>query len=100
MSVTKLHPNQQMLRIGKITSIQINGSDVKEARKGDEVCLKIEQGNGEQKIMYARHFDDKNLVMSRISRESIDMLKENFKDDLKKEDWQLLIRMKKVFGIM
>lgn len=87
------------LRIGRITSIQVNNSDVKEARAGQEVCLKIEQGPGEQKIMYGRQFDHTQMVMSRITRESIDKLKENFKDDLKKEDWLLVVKLKKVFGI-
>ena len=37
--------------------------------------------------------------MSRISRKSINLLKEHFKDDMRKEDWQLVIRLKKVFNI-
>lgn len=92
-------PDKEFLRIGRIISIQVNGTDVKEAIKGQEVCLKIEAGPGEQKIMYARHFDHTSLVMSRVTRESIDLLKANFKDDLKKEDWQLVIKLKKVFNV-
>lgn len=38
-------------------------------------------------------------LVSRISRKSINLLKEHFKDDMRKEDWQLVIRLKKVFNI-
>jgi hypothetical protein len=38
-------------------------------------------------------------LVSRISRKSIDLLKEHFKDDMGREDWRLVVRLKKVFGI-
>ena len=38
-------------------------------------------------------------VYSKISRESIDALKEVLKDDMTTEDWKLVVKMKKVFGI-
>lgn len=38
-------------------------------------------------------------LVSRISRESINVLKEHFRDELGKEDWRLVIKLKKVFGI-
>jgi len=92
-------PDKDSLKIGRIISIQANNADVKEAHKGQEVCLKIEQSGGDQKIMYGRHFDHTSLVMSKITRESIDLLKTNFKDDLKPDDWRLVIKLKKIFGI-
>jgi translation initiation factor 5B len=30
-----------------------------------------------------------------MSRQSIDMLKENFRDELSKEDWRLVVELKK-----
>lgn len=36
---------------------------------------------------------------AQITRESIDLLKENFKDDVSEEQWKLIISMKKVFNI-
>ena len=38
--------------------------------------------------------------MSRVTRHSINLLKENYRNDLKKEDWMLLIRLKQKFGIL
>jgi translation initiation factor 5B len=37
--------------------------------------------------------------VSRISRESIDALKDHFKDDMTKDDWRLVIKLKKMFGV-
>lgn len=37
--------------------------------------------------------------MSKISRKSIDLLKKHFKDDLEKDDWRLVIKLKKTFSI-
>ena len=39
-------------------------------------------------------------VRSYISRASIDACKDYYRDDLQKTDWQLMIELKKIFGIM
>ena len=49
--------------------------------------------------MYGRHFDDTNQIVSILTRDSIDSLKEFFKDELSKDDWKLVIQLKKMFGI-
>lgn len=38
-------------------------------------------------------------LVSRISRKSIDALKENFRDELSREDWQLVVKLKHMFQI-
>lgn len=84
--------------IGKVQSMQINNKDVKEVRASDgEFALKL---SGDQTITYGRHFDDTNQICSLISRDSLDMLKKFFKDDLKQEDLKLCVKLKKVFDIM
>ena len=35
-------------------------------------------------------------LVSRISRKSINLLKQHFKDELSKDDWRLVVRLKKV----
>ncbi len=37
------------------------------ARKGDEVCVKIDAVPGEAPKLYGRHFDDTDLLISRVS---------------------------------
>ena len=40
-----------------------------------------------------------SLQVSRISRESINALKEFFADEMGKDDWRLVIKLKKVFQV-
>jgi len=92
-------PEKDFLVIGHIGSIEKDHKDVKIARRGDTVCCKIEQTTAQNHITYGRHFDHLNKLYSKISRESINVLKEHFKDEMKKEDWELIIGMKTIFKI-
>eukprot|EP00744_Colponema_vietnamica_P003278 GILI01005047.1.p1 GENE.GILI01005047.1~~GILI01005047.1.p1 ORF type:complete len:935 (-),score=370.54 GILI01005047.1:122-2896(-) len=93
-------PDRDNLDIGRVTSIEANHKPVEFARKGQSVAIKIEPRSAESHIMIGRHFEVTNSLVSKISRDSIDALKEHFRDDLAKEDWQLIIQLKKVFGII
>lgn len=85
------------MRIGVVESIELNSKPKQSARSTDGgVAVKIA---GESQVMYGRHFDDSNQIVSIISRDSIDALKTYFKDDLNKDDWKLVIQLKKMFGI-
>ena len=67
-------------------------------RRGRAVAMKIQPGTAtESSRLYGRHFDHKDMLVSRITRQSIDMLKENFRDELGKEDWRLVVELKKKF---
>lgn len=46
--------------------------------------------------LYGRHFDHKDDLVSKITRKSINVLKDMFRDDLTKDDWRLVVRLKKV----
>lgn len=61
------------------------------------MLLQIEP-QGEKK-MYGRQFDYKDILVSKISRTSIDAVKQYFKEDLTKDDWKLMKRLKDVFDI-
>jgi len=50
--------------------------------------------------MFGRHFDEKDILVSKISRQSIDACKDHFRDDLLKTDWQLMVELKKLFEIL
>lgn len=53
----------------------------------------------EQSRLYGRHFDFNDNLVSRITRESIDALKLHFKDEMTKDDWRLVVKLKSVFQI-
>ncbi|KAL3907708.1 MAG: hypothetical protein SGILL_008763, partial [Bacillariaceae sp.] len=87
------------LFVGKVTSIESSGREQETAKKGASVAIKI-HNEGNPNITYGRQFDASHNLVSRLSRESIDSLKANFKDALEKDDWRLVIKLKGVFGII
>ena len=48
---------------------------VKKSQAGGGVAVKIEHAVYQSAKMFGRHFDDKDEIYSRISRQSIDVLK-------------------------
>ncbi|KAG7305201.1 hypothetical protein JYU34_009238 [Plutella xylostella] len=93
-------PSKEFVDIGIVTSIEVNHKQVETARKGQEVCIKIEPLPGESPKMFGRHFDETDFLVSKISRASIDACKDYFRDDLVKTDWQLMVELKKLFQIL
>jgi len=49
--------------------------------------------------MYGRHFDDKDELLSQITRQSIDVMKESFKDELSRDEWFLIKGLKQRLDI-
>jgi len=91
--------NNDIIELGKIVSIQVNNKEINEATKNKEVCIKIINIDESPK-MIGRHFDVSNTIISRITRESIDVAKKYFRDELSKSDWQLIIEFKTILGII
>ncbi len=87
------------LHIGKVTSIESNGKEQETARKGSSVACRIVNETNPT-ITYGRQFDSTHCLYSTLSRQSIDALKENFKDKLENEDWRLVVKLKKVYNII
>jgi len=92
-------PERDNLVIGRIAAIEKDHKLIEKAWSGDQVCVKIEQTSAESHIAYGRHFDHGNHLYSHITRQSIDTLKDHFRDEMRKEDWELVIRLKTVFAI-
>jgi len=93
-------PTKEFIFLGILTGIQHNQKEIDSAKKGEEVCIKIEAPGGDAPKMFGRHFDEKDVLMSRISRESIDACKDYFRDELQKSDWALMVELKKIFQIL
>ncbi|XP_061540021.1 eukaryotic translation initiation factor 5B [Phycodurus eques] len=93
-------PSKGFVDIGVVTSIEINHKTVDSAKKGQEICIKIEPIPGESPKMYGRHFEATDILVSKITRASIDALKNWFRDDMQKSDWQLIMELKKTFEII
>ncbi|CAM6096724.1 unnamed protein product [Calypogeia fissa] len=93
-------PSREFIEIGKIASIEVNHKVVDTAKKGQAVAMKIIGTNAEEtQKMFGRHFDLEDELVSSITRRSIDLLKENYRDDLAMEDWKLVVKLKVLFQI-
>jgi len=93
-------PGKGFVDIGVVTSIEVNHKSVESAKKGQEICIKIEPIPGESPKMYGRHFEATDVIVSKITRASIDALKNWFRDEMQKSDWQLIMELKKTFEII
>jgi translation initiation factor 5B len=49
--------------------------------------------------MYGRHLEEKDQLVSHISRASIDTLKEFYRAEVSMEEWGLVKKLKPVFDI-
>jgi translation initiation factor 5B len=94
-------PSRGKITIGKIAGLEKEkGKPLQKAVAGDKVAMKIESTSPEEAArLYGRHFDHNDALISKISRESIDILKAMFRDEMTKDDWRLVIRLKKMFNI-
>ncbi|KAF3434977.1 hypothetical protein FNV43_RR22064 [Rhamnella rubrinervis] len=73
-------PQREFIDIGRITSIENNHKPVDIAKKAQKVAIKIIGSNPEeQQKMFGRHFEIEDELVSRISRNSIDVLKANYR---------------------
>ena len=91
-------PDKDNFVVGKVIGIENNHKPVDLAKKGQDVAVSIQ--SDDTSVMYGRQFDHSSNLVSLISRESINALKQFFREDLAKDDWRLVIKLKKVFDII
>ncbi|CAG8484384.1 11613_t:CDS:10 [Acaulospora colombiana] len=95
--VVKVDPEtkeREIISLGKVTSIEQNHKSVDVVKKGQAgggVAVRLECPVYESQKTFGRHFTE--------SDELYNVLKESFRDDLSKEDWQLIIKLKKILDI-
>jgi len=92
-------PDKDFLEIGHVASIEKDRRPMQSAHKGEKVCVKLDQNSQQTHLVFGRHFDWHNMLYSKITRESINAVKEDFKDELNKDNVALLRQMKKLFKI-
>ncbi|KAJ1471284.1 Eif5b protein [Baffinella frigidus] len=92
-------PALKFMEIGKVGSIEHNHKELKEARKGMSVAVKIDAVNDQQAhLLFGRHFDHTHRLYSSLTRDGITALKTHFKDDLSTDEWRLVQKMKQIFS--
>ncbi|GAA5955764.1 hypothetical protein JCM8115_006845 [Rhodotorula mucilaginosa] len=105
LCVVKTDPKtkkREVISLGKVTSLEINHKAkeiVKKHEVGAGVAVKIEHAAYENAKQYGRHFDDKDEVISMLSRESIDVLKNVFRKQVSMDEWRLIKNLKPLLDI-
>lgn len=98
----KIDPNiknkeKKEVKIGRVTSIRYtNEKDIDKAEKGEVVIIKVE---GESNISFGRHLSENNMLYSRITRKSLNIMKGHLKSEIDSECLELLIKLKTIFNI-
>ena len=82
--------------LGIITSLQKNNEDIMEANEGDDVCIRFDNPEG---LLFGRHFGHTNKLISKLSRKSIDILKKDYRDKMKRKDWEMVVELKNELNI-
>ncbi|KNZ61054.1 uncharacterized protein VP01_1459g3 [Puccinia sorghi] len=101
LCVVKVDPTTKArttIPLGKVTSLEINHKSVQSLKReqaGAGVAVKIEHASYQSAMTYGRQFDDKDELISQISRQSIDVLKNVFRSDVSKDEWALIVKLKK-----
>ncbi|KAJ2849683.1 eukaryotic translation initiation factor 5B [Coemansia brasiliensis] len=88
--------------LGRVAGIEVNRKPVNIVKRGTAnagFTVRIDQPNSSNLKTYGRHFDETDLIYSRITRASIDVLKESFRDELNKETRATLVKIKKVLNV-
>ncbi|XP_006459793.1 hypothetical protein AGABI2DRAFT_184341 [Agaricus bisporus var. bisporus H97] len=100
LAVVKINPTngqKEIIDLGKITSLEINHKNhelIKKSQAGGGVAVKIEHAVYQSAKMFGRHFDEKDELLSHVTRQSIDVLKDTFRKDATSEDWLLIRALK------
>ncbi|KAL7422181.1 eukaryotic translation initiation factor 5B [Cryptotrichosporon argae] len=106
---------RDIIPLGKITSLEINHKVfqvVKKSQVGAGVAVKIERAPHQAARSFGRHFDEKDEIVSLITRTSLDVLskllvcaetaltaEKTFRDQVDMADWALLKKMKIEQGV-
>eukprot|EP00667_Euglena_gracilis_P002841 EG_transcript_2847 len=86
------------LQIGRVASIEREHKEIQELGRREQAAVKITPK--EPTLTVGRHFMADQTIYSYITRESIDALKNSFKDQVDKDGWKLVIKLKEKLSIM
>ncbi|KAG5495251.1 hypothetical protein JKF63_02306 [Porcisia hertigi] len=88
--------DDSVIMIGRVMSIERDNRALEIGTPGMDVSVKI--NSGETGVTVGRQFDSGDVIVSHITRQSVDAVKK-FKDELKADDVLLLASLIKVFKV-
>ncbi|KAL9048335.1 MAG: hypothetical protein Q9162_007772 [Coniocarpon cinnabarinum] len=88
---------KEIIHLGRVQSIERDHKQIPVCKKGQpSVAVKIE---GNNQPLYGRQLEEKDTLYSELSRQSIDVLKEFFREEVTKEEWGVVRKLKPLFDI-
>mmetsp|Transcript_16381 Transcript_16381/g.39083 ORF Transcript_16381/g.39083 Transcript_16381/m.39083 type:complete len:998 (+) Transcript_16381:1-2994(+) len=94
------NPAGEVLEFGQVMSIEKDKKPIEQAtRLSGSVAIRIEQKRNMKEYTFGRHWTHESIFITKLNRESIDLLKEHFREDVPKEDWKLVVKIKKLLNI-
>ena len=84
--------------IGTVDGIRINDKEVDVAPTNAE-CSVLVKAPADWTPVAGKDFKAGDEFVTRMNREIIDLIKAHFRDELKKEDWSLIVRIKRILRI-
>ncbi|KAK2737690.1 hypothetical protein FQN57_007438 [Myotisia sp. PD_48] len=88
---------KEVINLGRVQSIEREHKQLSICKKGEpSVAIKIEAPN---QPGYGRQLEEDDALYSLISRRSINTLKEFYREDVARDEWQLIVKLKSLFDI-
>lgn len=88
-------PEKNVL-LGKVLNIQFEHKEKEKGEEGQEICIRLDNPN---QLIINRQFDVNDKLIACLSRNSIDILKRDYKEVVPKKDWLLIIEHIKLLKI-
>ncbi|KAG8190061.1 hypothetical protein JTE90_023033 [Oedothorax gibbosus] len=89
-------PSKSNMEVGNVASV--GGKEGSCAREGEEVTIGLDYGDGDPKV-FGTDYEEGDYMVSRITKQSIEVCKEFYKDELGPEDWQLIGALKQMLHL-
>jgi translation initiation factor 5B len=88
----------QPKQVGTVVGVEKDHTSIPISRVGAQVGVKIQPKD--TSMTMGRHIPENAIFYSTLTRDSIDALKASFRDEMTKDDWQLVVDIKKRLEIM
>jgi len=87
---------EKNVHLGKVLNIQFEHKEKEKGEEGQEICIRLDNPN---QLIINRQFDVNDKLIAQLSRNSIDILKRDYKEVVPKKDWLLIIEHIKLLKI-
>jgi translation initiation factor 5B len=95
-NISCVKANKQIINLGQVVSIEKTKEKIDSATKNLEVCVKL---SNPEHYSWQKDFTEKDTFITGMTRESVELLKRDFRTRLSKEEWVLAVKIVKTLGV-